>query len=311
MISDTIKVAFFGTSDRSIPILNSLKANFDLVLCVTREDAKVGRKQELKETQVKTWAKENGIKYYEVSKLDTNCAHDLANALKTAHIDIGVVADFSFILPDQVINTPQFKLINIHFSLLPKYRGASPVQFALLNGDTKTGITYYVMDKNMDTGPIITQIDFPILGTDTSGELYKKMFEEAALNLPKAIKDYVSGSINPTEQDNTKASYTYSASHPKSTHIYKEDAKLDWKAHVNVIERQIRAYNPWPIAWSTLKDMSEIFRIKSNKDLNLKVKIYEANVQNNKINIQKLQVEGGNVLNWKEFENGYLDSAAA
>ncbi|HSX39203.1 MAG TPA: methionyl-tRNA formyltransferase [Candidatus Saccharimonadales bacterium] len=299
-----IKIAFFGTSDRSLPILEKLKLNFDLDLCVTKSDSKFGRKQLLKETEVKKWAKQNSIKFFEIDKLSKDVAHELANALGTYQIDVGVVADFSFIIPEEVINAPKFKLINIHFSLLPKYRGASPVQFALLNGETKTGITYYLMDKNMDTGEILSQIEYKIPQNITAGALYKEMFVEAAEKLPEVINGYVKSEITPLSQDNSKATYTNSKTHPKNTFIYKEDAKIDFKQTPVQIERQIRAFNPWPIAWTTLGELN--LKLKNDKNGDLKVKIFEAEIENDELNIKRLQVEGGKVLDWQQFKNGFI-----
>ncbi len=209
-------------------------------------------------------------------------------------------------MPEELINTPKFKLINIHFSLLPKYRGASPVQQAILNGDETTGITYYIMDKGMDTGAILQQVEYKIPANLTAGELYQKLFVLAAQKLPQVVNDYVSQIITPLPQDNARATYTYSKTHPKNTFIYKEDAKIDWNAGAAQIERQTRAYNPWPIAWTTLGDLKQVFHVKPDKNENLKVKIFEATVEKNELNIKKIQVEGGKVLSWKEFTNGYL-----
>ncbi len=230
-----MKIAFFGTSNRSIPILNALKANFELVLCITKEDSKAGRHQVLRENGVKTWAKSNNIPYICIQKLDNEGVFKVIGPLKSYAVDIGVVADFSLIIKQEIIDTPPFKLINIHFSLLPKYRGACPVQFAILNGDTKTGITFYLMDKNMDTGKILAQVEYTLIGSETSGELYKILFEIAAQKLPNVIKEYVSGKTTPLPQNDTQATldariarstatYTYSKTHPKNTFIYKEDA---------------------------------------------------------------------------------------
>ena len=303
---NVVNVAFFGTSDRSIPILTALRENFNLSLCITREDTKFGREQILKPTEVKIWAKENNVNCITISRLDTQSTQGIINSLKTAQIDTGIVADFSFILPEELINTPKFKLINIHFSLLPKYRGASPVQQAILNGDETTGITYYIMDKGMDTGAILQQVEYKIPANLTAGELYQKLFVLAAQKLPQVVNDYVSQIITPLPQDNARATYTYSKTHPKNTFIYKEDAKIDWNAGAAQIERQTRAYNPWPIAWTTLGDLKQVFHVKPDKNENLKVKIFEATVEKNELNIKKIQVEGGKVLSWKEFTNGYL-----
>lgn len=322
-MNKNIKIAFFGTSDRSIPILDSLKSSFDLALCVTKEDTKFGRHQVLKETKVKFWAKENNINYLTINDLKEDNTQTVVKKLKELKVDIGIVADFSLIIPKDIINATKHKLINIHFSLLPKYRGASPIQFAILNGDEKTGVTYYVMDKNMDTGNILNQIEYKLTDTETSGQLYANLFLIAAQNLPKIITQYIDGALNPLLQDKSKATYTYSKTHPKSTFIYKEDAKINWQSgSIYEIERQIRAYNPWPIAWTILSELENNEKIgiihlkQENKQLNnLKVKIFEAKIIDGKfknqlkkvLRIEKIQVEGKKVLTWKQFANGYMD----
>ena len=301
-----MKIAFFGTSDRSIPILNALKDNSELVLCITKEDSKVGRHQTTKEAAVKTWAKNNNIPYFCVQKLDDEGVSKVVELLKTYACDIGVVADFSLILKQKIIDTPPFKLINIHFSLLPKYRGASPVQFAILNGDKKTGISFYLMNKNMDTGKILAQVEYTLTEDETSGALYKTLFDVAAKELPNVITKYVSGKTTPLPQNDAEATYTYSKTHPKNTFIYKEDAQIDWTKDIEYIKRAIRAYNPWPIAWSTLEKLNnskflrEIgLKVRAGANKSLKIKFYA---------LDSIQVEGSKILSWKDFENGYLRS---
>lgn len=312
---NTIKVAFFGTSDRSIPILNVLNKNFDLVLCVTKSDSKVGRHQILKETGVKKWAKENRVNYVTTDSINPVSTEEIATRLIELNVEIAVVTDFSFIIPEKIINTPKYKMVNIHFSLLPKYRGANPVQAAILNGDKKTGITYYVVDKGLDTGPVLHQIEYELSGKETSGELYERLFEIAAENLPNIINGYIEGKIIPQEQNHSEATYCYSKTKPKSTFIYKEDAQIDWSDSVELIERQVRAYNPWPIAWTTLLELegtNKVFGVNENLNFkpkirkDLKVKIYEAEIIDGKISIKNLQVEGGKIMSWQDFINGYL-----
>ncbi|MFC1621831.1 methionyl-tRNA formyltransferase [Patescibacteria group bacterium] len=272
-----MKIAFFGTSDRSQPILKSLNNNFDLEFCITK-----------KGSGVEAWCKENKIKI--TQKV-------------TPDIDLGVVADYSQIISGDVINTPKYKIINIHFSLLPELRGASPIQHAILQGLNGTGVSYFVMSEKMDTGDIIYQFEHPLDGTETSGELYEILFEKAANHLPQVISDYTSGKLIPQPQDHSKATYCYSKTHPKSTLIHKDDALIDWKDSAKYIERQVRAFDPWPIAWAYLKDLPVALKDHINPDL--KVKIHKVEVKNGKLEIKELQVEGKNIIDWESFENGY------
>ena len=184
----TTKVIFFGTSDRSLPILESLKDNFNLCLCVTKQNSKIGRKQIEKETEVKSWSKKNNIDFIEIGSLKSQDLENVINKLEEISPDYVVVADFSFIIPKKIIDTVKCTIIKVHFSLLPKYLIASPVQFAILNGDEVTGITYYLLDEGMDTGKIISQIEYKLDTKYTSGELYQILFNLAAENLPQVIK---------------------------------------------------------------------------------------------------------------------------
>jgi len=311
---EKLKVAFFGTSDRSISILNALHDNFNLVMCVTKSDVNVGRHQEKKETGVKTWAKTHEINTITIGSLKGLELEGLIEHIKSANPDYIVVADFSFIIPEKLLEVFPNKFINIHFSLLPKYRGASPVQFAILNGDEMTGITYHLVVRKMDAGDIIHQIGYKMSHNETSGFLYDTLFQLAARELPETLTKYHSGEITLRSQEESEASYTLSPTKNESTFIYKEDAEIDWKADPKEIDQGIRAFNPWPIAWTTLDQLENNKKLWNQKitfrdsvDKSKKVKIYEAKItENNLLEIVQLQIEGKNKMKWKEFENGYL-----
>lgn len=305
------KVAFFGTSDKSLPILEVLHKHFDLMLCVTKDDTVVGRKKEIRQTSVKKWAIKNNVDYISIKKLQGKELAKLKRVLLSKSILLGIVADFSFIIPSEIIDTFKLGLLNVHFSLLPKYRGASPVQHTIINGDEITGVTFLLTDEDIDTGNIIFQVKYRLTGKETTQQLQVTLFELSAKNLPIIIKKHVSGGLKPKKQNHKNATYCYSPSHPKSTLIYKEDAKIDWDESESLIERRIRAYYPWPIAWTTLSNLEKTSKVafsRKHKSKDLKVKIYEAVLyQNKKIQIKKLQVEGKNVVSWNEFKNGYAN----
>jgi len=308
-----LKVAFFGTSDRSLPILENLHKEFSLVLCITKSDTKVGRNQEKRETAVKKWAREQGVRYVEIRSLKDYDLKMVLDDLYKYRPDYGVVADFSYMIPEDIIKFFDGKLINIHFSLLPKYRGASPVQFAILNGDETTGVTYQLISKRMDAGDILSQIGYKMNQTETSGELYETLFHVAASKLPDVILGYCSGSVKPMPQNEDNATYTFSRTHPHNTFIFKEDGLINWKNDPKNIHQKIRAFNPWPIAWTYLKDIQEAgcliqgkIKFREHVDGELTVKIYSASLEKDKLSLEMLQVEGKKVMSWKEFENGYL-----
>jgi methionyl-tRNA formyltransferase len=309
-----IRVAFFGTSDRSIAILEALKSNFNLVACVTKSDVNVGRHQEKKETGVKSWAKTNSIHTITIGSLKGLELEALIEQLITANIDYIIVADFSFIIPEILLERFPNKFINIHFSLLPKYRGASPVQFAILNGDDTTGITYHIVVRKMDAGAIIHQIGYKMAHNETSGFLYDSLFQLAARELPEILEKYHNGEISLRTQDESEASYTLSPTNTESTFIYKEDAEIDWKMDAVEINRAVRAFNPWPISWTSLGQLENNKKLWNSKialrdsvDKTKKVKIYQTKVtEQNTLEIVQLQLEGKGKVSWKEFENGYL-----
>ena len=310
------KIAYFGTSDRSVKILGSLKSNFDLVLCVTKKDTQIGRHQETKETEVKKWAKTNLVNFVEISSLKDRDLQSVTAQLADLDIDLILVADFSYIIPETLINLYKDRMINMHFSLLPLYRGASPVQFALVNGDLITGITFHLVSKEMDKGDIISQFEYKIPHNITSGELYDEMFDYASTLIPEVIKEfYELKTISPTPQYESRATYTYSPTNPKSTFILKEDAKINWNEDVSRIERKVRAFNPWPIAYSTLSELSDNLHklglenlvLKPSINKILRIKLLKAKLnENDKLMIETVQVEGKNQMFWKEFVNGYL-----
>lgn len=309
------KVVFFGTSDRSLPILETLKQDFDLCLCVTKTNSKIGRDQIEKETEVKRWSRENKIEFVEVSSLKDKDLELVIKNINRVSPDIGIVADFSYIIPQEIIDALNGKIINIHFSLLPKYRGASPVQHAILNGDKASGVSFYLLDKFMDKGDILEQYEYNISSNITSGELYDELFIFASQKLTGVIENYLNSQLIPVPQDHSKATYTFSKTNPKHTFIFKEDALINWSDDPIKIERSIRAFSPWPISWSFLKDMekadclSENVNLKKSVNKDLKVKIFKSHIDNSKLSIDELQVEGKNKMSWVDFKNGYLDNS--
>lgn len=292
-----MNIAFFGTSDRSIPILEALKkSKFDLVLCITKDDVKVGRKQKLKPTAVKQWAIDNRVQYLTWNQLNPETTEQTKKLLSENDIKIGVVADFSFIIPEKIFEFPKYGIVNIHFSLLPHYRGASPVQRSILNLDKTTGISYQKVVKRLDAGEIIYQSKYKLDGTETTDSLYSTLFEKSANELPEILEKYISGKLEPYEQDETQITF--------APRISKDEARINWNESSERIDAMVRAYNPWPIAWTTLSELVE-------NDSNLRVKIYKTHLENGKLKIDELQVEGKNKMSWEEFENGYLASVTA
>ncbi len=307
-----MKTVFISTSNRTIPILEELNRISDVVLCITKVDVKVGRKLALKKNEIKTWAKINDKKCLQVENLRGDNLENICQELRKLQPNLGIVIDCGFILPKRLIETFKGNLINIHFSLLPKYRGASPVQSVIINGDKKTGITFQFITEKLDEGDVLEQIEYDINDTETSGELYEKLFELTKENLGDFVKKYEEGKIVVRKQNAQLASYTYSPTQPTKTTIFKEDAYTDCKElYDNPInfDRKVRAYNPWPIVWTYVRDMETAgFKFRRNVGRQLKVKMYETlyDEKTNTTKITRIQIEGSKIMTWKEFVNGYL-----
>lgn len=202
--------------------------------------------------------------------------------------DFGVVASYGRIIPESVIKKFKYGILNIHPSLLPKYRGASPVQTAIADGLTQTGLTVMLMDQKMDHGPIVSQFKEDILPTDTTQTLRDRVFERAAQFLIELIPNLVSGKIKPRPQNDTEATVTKI--------IDKDDGYVDMTTGDDVKKEQfIRAMSPWPGAWTY---------VMAN-ELKKRLKILKAHLEGEKLELDEVQLEGKNPVKWKEFERAY------
>lgn len=236
-----ITLVFFGTSEFAVPILRSLASDsrFTVSLVVTQPDRPAGRGQRLMPPPVKKAAQELGLPVFQP---DSVRAPGSRERLEQVPADVYVVAAYGEILPKAILRLPLRGAVNVHPSLLPRYRGASPVQAAILNGDEETGITVIEMTARMDAGPILAQIRVPIGPRETAGELLARLAMLASQALPDLLERYARGEIVPMPQDETQASYTRP--------LRKEDARIDWGKPADEIERLVRAMQPWPRAWT-------------------------------------------------------------
>lgn len=230
-----MRIVFIGTGDIGLPSLEALlrSADHKLVAVVTQPDKPVGRSQTLTPPRVKTLALEHGLPVLQPKRLRDHVA-DLA-ALEA---DIFVVVAYGQILSKAVLDTPKVGCLNIHASLLPKYRGASPIQAAIREGDTESGVTIMWMDEGLDTGDILLQRTLPIASDETGGTLHDKLAAQAPGCLAGALSLLAQGQRPRTPQANDQA-----------THVRKlerEHGKLDWDCSAVELERLIRAYSPWP-----------------------------------------------------------------
>jgi len=209
--------------------------------------------------------------------------------IKELKPDLVIVASYGKIIPKEILEIPRYGCLNVHGSLLPKYRGPSPIQTAILNGDKETGITIILMDEKIDHGPVISNSKFQIPNSKiTYPELSQKLAQLGVKLLIQTIPKWIRGEIETKPQDESKTTYTKI--------LKREDGKIDWSKPGREIERQIRAFNPWPGAFFFIK----------HKNKTLRVKVLEADIsRHNKLIIKKLQPEGKKPITFEEFKRGY------
>jgi len=231
-----MKVVFMGSPAFALPALQALILNkYDISAVYTQPDKKTGRGQQVKACPVKQFSVGAGMRVIQPESFRDTGEVKLLAELKP---DIIIVAAYGQILPEAVLHIPQHKCINIHPSLLPRYRGPSPVAAAILNGDAKTGVTIMLIERKVDSGPIIAQAAVSIRDEDTTGLLTGRLAITGAELLLDTLAGWVSGTIQPLIQDESRASYTHMEQ--------KEDGELDWKWPAVRLWRKVRAFNPWP-----------------------------------------------------------------
>jgi len=277
MLKKDLKFIFFGTPDVASETLEILKENgYIPSLIITSTDKQQGRKMLITPPQVKIWAEKNNIKYLQPEKLE----EVFINELKKENTDLFIIVAYGKILPENMINLPRLGSINIHYSLLSKYRGASPVESAILNGDKETGITIQKMKFKMDSGPIITQKKTNILPNEKAPELRKRLIKIGGELLVKTLPNYIENKIKLISQNENEASYCKK--------IKKEDGLINLDDNDIKNYNKFRAYNFWP----------RTFFFKNEK----RIIITEAKLENNKFIIKKVLPEGKKEINWEEFK---------
>lgn len=289
-----MNIIFAGTPEFAKQQLQALiDLNLNIVAVYTQPDRKSGRGQKLQFSPVKSLAKQHNIPVEQPSSLKSEQA--LAT-LQSYAPDVMIVAAYGLLLPKSVLDTPKKGCINVHASLLPKWRGASPIQQAILAGDTTTGITLMQMDEGLDTGSMLAKLECEILSTDTAQTLHDKLATLGANLLKQELANILS-SPHPLAQNDNQASY--------AGKISKSSAKIDWSQPAEYIQRQVRAYNPWPIAFSTLDGENiRFWETALNTDPSLQADcdpgtIMQQNkhsltvkTQDGKIDVRKLQLPG-------------------
>jgi len=317
MLNNKYKIIFFGSAEFSVPILEILIQNKMIDAVISSPPKPIGRRQIITPTPVSQLAAQNQMAVFEPENLNDE---KFLSQIKKIRPDLFLVAAYGKILPKIILEIPSAGAINVHGSLLPKYRGSSPLQAALLNGDKETGLTFILMDEKVDHGPILVKKKIKIKKNCTYSELSKEMSFLAAKITPSVIEDFLNKKIKPLPQNEDEASYVKT--------IKKEDGHVDFNMPAKKILQQINAFEKWPGSYAFWK--------KDGKDLVvkiLKVEILSDKIQNpigdtapklmgavikykNQITIQtfdrlllvkKLQLEGQKSMDISSFLNGHTD----
>ncbi len=250
------KVVFAGTPDFAVPTLEALlQADVDLVAVFTQPDRPAGRGRKVQVGPVKGAALAHGIPIHQPSNLKADPA--AVETLAGLAPDLMVVVAYGLLLPPSVLDLPKRGCVNVHASLLPRWRGAAPIQRAILAGDRTTGVTIMGMETGLDTGPMYLTKTLPIGTTDTGGTLHDRLTPIGAQALIEALPGILSGSAEPRPQDDAQATY--------ASKLTKEEARIDWTRPAAEIDRLVRAFDPWPVAQTRLG--SKTLRIWSTQPI--------------------------------------------
>ena len=229
------RVVFMGTPEFAIPSLEALHAHHQVVLVVTQPDRTRGRGRKLTLSPVKEWALRHDLPVWQPATLHTA---EAVQRLREPHADVYVTAAIGLLVPPDVLTLPPHGCLNVHASLLPRWRGAAPVSAAILHGDTETGDTLMLMDECLDTGPVLAQARCLIQPGDTAEKLTRTLARLGADLLAETLPHWLSGTIAPQPQPQEGATI--------ADRLTKEDGRIDWSQPAEAIERMTRAYDPWP-----------------------------------------------------------------
>lgn len=235
-----LRIVFMGSPVFAVPALKTLAQQYQIVGVVTQPDRHAGRGRTLTPPPVKCLAVELGLPFIQPQKMAQS---DAIDQLRAWQPDVIVVTAYGQILRPEVLSLPQYGCVNVHASLLPRWRGAAPIQAAILHGDVQTGITIIRMDAGVDTGPVLSQHTLPILPTDNSSILSERLAKLGGEVLIDILPAYLNGEIQPKPQDEAQATY--------SRMLKKEDGELDFTRTSTSLEHKVRAFQPWPGAFTT------------------------------------------------------------
>lgn len=310
-MSKKIRTIFIGTPDFGIPALSALanSNDFEVIAVITQPDKKQGREQILTAPAMKVTAEKFGIPVFQPEKINK-----FVDEIKKINPELIIVAAYAQIISQALLDIPKYGCINIHGSLLPKYRGAACIQGAILNGEKETGITIMKMNAGLDTGDIIEKFSLPILDNDTTETLFDKLSQLGGEIIVPTLLKFIDNKIIPQKQNDAEASYVKM--------IKKEDGKIYWNKSAEEIERLVRAMTSWPGAFTELQisndklQIIKILQVEHSAIQSSDKKIGEVFLDDGKIAVQcgqdalvilRLQMAGKKPLDSEEFLRGYKD----
>jgi methionyl-tRNA formyltransferase len=300
-----LKLVFAGTPEFGLPALEALHASHHHLQAVyTQPDRPGGRGQQLQPSVIKQWGNKHSVPVFQPEHFKSSQAVDQLQALAP---DVMVVIAYGLILPKSVLAIPRLGCVNVHASLLPAWRGASPIQSAILHGDQETGVTIMQMDAGMDTGDILSVVRVMLDSKETAGTLHDKLSLLSVKPLLETLDALQFGHVRSVPQAHDKATYTKK--------ILKEDAWIDWSKPAESIERQIRAYLPWPVCYTFYGELR--VRVFEAEIVDMSVLAFPGTILavdehgllvatgENALRIQSLQFAGGRVLRVSEWLHGH------
>ncbi len=320
-----MKIVFFGTPAYVVPVIHEIHKRFvtgpgksPIVAVVTQSPKPVGRKKYRQFSPIDEWAHDRNIPVFYSSR----------EILKSdIEADLGILASFGEIIPKEVLNLFPHGILNIHPSLLPKFRGASPVQAAIASGEKTTGATIIKLDEKLDHGPIITQFKEDILHSDTTETLRNRLFERSADVLSELLTPYIKGKVRPKPQDDTKATFTILV---KKEHAFikpkllnaalqgksiKDELEISFIKNCSLVpsayslEQFIRAMQPWPVAWTHVSLRGNSLQATAQK----RIKLLKSHTEDSSpsavsLVLDTVQLEGKNPVSWGQFKDAYPES---
>lgn len=295
-----IRVVFMGTPDFAVPVLENLIEHTNVVLVVSQPDRMVGRKHEIKPTPVKEMAIKHNIPVFQPEKIKEDYEQ-----VRSAKPDLLITCAYGQIIPEEVLQLPRIGAFNVHASLLPKYRGGAPIHHCLINGDEKTGVTIMYMEKKMDAGDIVSQVEYQITKEDNVGTLHEILSQMGAKLLIETLPSIIEGTNLRTKQDESKVTFAYN--------IKREEEHLDLKDTGKNIINKIRGLNPWPMANILVNDeeykiLEAYFEEKNNITPStvreLRKDAIGIDVLDGTIYLTKIKPFGKRIMSVKDYLNG-------